>query len=65
MKSHLRRVQRFPLQDETQWIDVFSYSEWAADITDRKSMSCVAMMVGGHNIWVLVCDADSASTTFR
>ena len=48
--GHGRWVQRFEEQDPTSVLRVYTDSDGAADLTDRKSVSCVAVMLGSHCI---------------
>eukprot|EP00973_Karenia_brevis_P031265 4316071-Karenia_brevis.AAC.1 len=46
--AHPRWVQRFPLQEYVEHVDVFGDSDWAGDPVDRKSISCTVTMHGKH-----------------
>ena len=50
LKVHGRWIQEYRLQDPTSMIDIFTDSDWAGDKIDRKSVSCVVTLIGGHCI---------------
>ena len=54
LKDHPRWVQRFVEQEFVKTIDCFTDSDWASDIKDRKSVSCIVVMIGRNTIKVQV-----------
>ena len=48
LRGSLRWVQEFRLEEASTYLDVWTDSDWAGDAVDRKSVTCVIAMVGGH-----------------
>ena len=48
LKGSPRWIQEFRLEEPSTYLDVWTDSDWAGDTADRKSVTCVIAMVGGH-----------------
>ena len=50
LKGRPRWSQRVVMQGMCGYADVWTDSDWASDLVDRKSVSCVVVMIGDHCI---------------
>ena len=48
LKGHGRWIQEYRLQEPVTTLDIYTDSNWAADVLERKSVSCVITMLGKH-----------------